>query len=441
MAEGVQLTRQDATHVQVTAAAAVGAAVVVIQGRWRWVEATVTRAHPGGAAGSYDIFVVAADNKIDSTPAPGTDDTNYAFDLRVLKAGETPTIVKGTLDIFRKIGSCEWSGTEITRVDQTVPVTPTHAHRHATGQPDAIAPSDIGASPESEIEALRSALVAPLQPGARTATDMAIGGSTINAATGAITLVGTGGTIWINSGSGLVRTASSIGGFSAVAPPSLPANGKFMCIGIQLAAAAFGAQAVASAVSGAEQTTEAAALAAPAALSSERTRIWDFVVKNTAGVYSIVAARDRRPWAAGAFGAIQMNGVGAVETKGVAGSLLWPKPSVVRLEISAGSVVRIRGPAKVQIVSATTENDVVRLKVLVDGAKVWEQLVQSGFNPVKIDMQGGADIVVALAAGSHTFDMTALWEAGPAQPSVVPANENFFTVEEIPNGLRGNGTV
>lgn len=147
MAEGLQLTRQDATHVQVTASAAVGAAVVGIQGRWRWMEATVSRAHPGGSAGSYDIFVVAADNKIDSTPAPGTDNTNYAFDLRVLKAGETPTIVKGTLDIFRKIGSCEWSGTEITRVDQVVPVTPTHAHRHATGQPDAIAPADIGAAP------------------------------------------------------------------------------------------------------------------------------------------------------------------------------------------------------------------------------------------------------------------------------------------------------
>lgn len=141
------LTKQDATHVHTIAGAADEAAAIAIDGKWRWSEVTVSRAHPGGAAGTYDIFAVAKANKIVSSPEPGTDETPYGYELRILKAGETPPIEAGVVDIFRKVGSCEWSGTEITRVDQTAPLAPTHAHRHATGQPDAIAPLDIGAAP------------------------------------------------------------------------------------------------------------------------------------------------------------------------------------------------------------------------------------------------------------------------------------------------------
>lgn len=144
-APSFQITRADATHIQVVAAVDIGAAIVSVGGKWRWVEATISRAHPGGAAGSWDVYVTAINNKIDSTPSPGTDNTNYAFALRIVKSGETPTIEAGVVDVYRKVGSVAWSGSEITRVEQTVPVTPTHSKRHATGQPDALSPADIGA--------------------------------------------------------------------------------------------------------------------------------------------------------------------------------------------------------------------------------------------------------------------------------------------------------
>lgn len=95
--------------------------VIGIQGRWRWSNLVdVDRAHPSGAAGLYEVFAVAADNDVTSDPDPFTDDTNYAFDLRIVAGGGTPSIVAGTLDIFRKVGQVRWDGSKITQVIQLV---------------------------------------------------------------------------------------------------------------------------------------------------------------------------------------------------------------------------------------------------------------------------------------------------------------------------------
>lgn len=150
-AAGFTLTKADATHLQVTASADEGAAVIAIAGLWRWVESTVTRAHPGGSAGTFDVFVTAVNNDIVSTPAAFTDITNYAFALAILAHGSTPSIVPGTVDQFREIGSCEWDGTAITSVTQTVPSVALHASTHATGGDDPIAPADIGAATASAL--------------------------------------------------------------------------------------------------------------------------------------------------------------------------------------------------------------------------------------------------------------------------------------------------
>lgn len=295
-APAFQLTRQDATHIQVTAGSETSAAVIAIAAKWRWIEATINRAHPGGAAGTWDIFVVAAANKIE---AGGIDATNRAFSLRILKSGETPTIEAGVVDIFRKVGSLQWSGTEITRVDQTVPATATHAHRHATGEPDAIAPADIGAAPESEAEALRAMGADQFQPGVVTANDWSMTASIVGG-TGVLGSAGnTGGTAWIKVASALLRTSTVSATLSGIAPPSLPVSGKFMSIGLQLTPGVFGGAATVSAVSGVEKATEAEALAAPANEVAGKLRIRDVIVKNTAGVFSIAAQRDRRPWARG----------------------------------------------------------------------------------------------------------------------------------------------
>jgi microcystin-dependent protein len=119
-APAFQLSLQDATHIQVVGGADMAAASIAIDGAWRWNETTVNRAHPGGAAGSWDIYVVAVANDIESTPEPGTDDTDYAFALRIEKSGTTPTIEAGVVDIYRLVGNLVWSGAAITALTQTV---------------------------------------------------------------------------------------------------------------------------------------------------------------------------------------------------------------------------------------------------------------------------------------------------------------------------------
>lgn len=116
-APAFQLTRSDATHIQVVAAAPPDAAAIAIAGKWRWNEATVTRAHPGGVAGNYDIYATAANNKISGA---GVDETNRAFSLRIVTAGSTPTIEAGVVDIYRKVGTLTWTGTAISSVTQTL---------------------------------------------------------------------------------------------------------------------------------------------------------------------------------------------------------------------------------------------------------------------------------------------------------------------------------
>lgn len=124
VAPNFRLTQQDATHVQVVAGANEDAAVIVIDGNWRWNEATVSRAHPGGAAATFDVFVTAKANAIVNAPAPFTDNTDYSFALAIVAAGATPPIVAGTVDLFRKIGELTWDGAAITSVTQLVGVTP-----------------------------------------------------------------------------------------------------------------------------------------------------------------------------------------------------------------------------------------------------------------------------------------------------------------------------
>lgn len=150
---GFQITQTDATHISVTAGANDQAAIIAVEGLWRWIEATLTVAHPGGAAGTYPVFVTAAANNIVSTPAAYTDDTNYAFGFVIATPGSTPVIVPGTVDVFRQVGWVVWDGSQITRVEQTVPAVARHGWMHATGGPDAIAPADIGAATAAALAA------------------------------------------------------------------------------------------------------------------------------------------------------------------------------------------------------------------------------------------------------------------------------------------------
>lgn len=112
----LRLRQVDAVTIEVLAGADEDAAVLAIDGKWRWIEADVQRAHGGGAPGVYDVWATAADNDIDNMPDPGTDNTDYSFALAITATGVEP----GAVDLWRKIGDLDWDGAAITQVRQTV---------------------------------------------------------------------------------------------------------------------------------------------------------------------------------------------------------------------------------------------------------------------------------------------------------------------------------
>ena len=107
------LTVASGTALQIVAATGNDQVTVGIMGRWRYVTATQQASHPGGAAGTYDVYVTAADN--DLSAADPADATNYAFGLVIRPAGSPPTTA-----LYRKVGTCYWNGTAILRVDPLI---------------------------------------------------------------------------------------------------------------------------------------------------------------------------------------------------------------------------------------------------------------------------------------------------------------------------------
>ena len=113
----LRLTRKSGTTVQVVPDTALGIAAVAVDGRWRFIEETIQREHPGGSKGTYIVWAVAEDNDVDDTPKPHTDHTNYAFDLRIT-SGADPS--GSGVVVFEKIGEIDWSGSKIEAVRQTL---------------------------------------------------------------------------------------------------------------------------------------------------------------------------------------------------------------------------------------------------------------------------------------------------------------------------------
>ena len=117
------------TNIQIAAATgngqvALGFSRDANQGFWRYRPTTVTAAHPGGAAGTYDIYAVTGPNVFSDTPAPDTDTTDYGFTLEIRAAGSPPT--PPTNGAYRKLGTLAWNGTSIIsirqEIGQTMPV-------------------------------------------------------------------------------------------------------------------------------------------------------------------------------------------------------------------------------------------------------------------------------------------------------------------------------
>lgn len=124
VAENFRLAILNPTTIRVPAGSGNDVVVVAVEQKIRYRESNCDRAHPGGAAGTYDIWVVAKANDVVSVPDPNTDETDYAWDLRITAAGVPPPYVVGTVDHRRQVGTLQWDGAAITSITQTVDAIP-----------------------------------------------------------------------------------------------------------------------------------------------------------------------------------------------------------------------------------------------------------------------------------------------------------------------------
>lgn len=114
LAANFQIDQPSATSVRVKAGAGNDQVALGMQGKWRYIAADVTAAHPGGAAATYDVYATASANDFTGTP-PNVDLTNYAFALAIVAHLATPATA-----LYRKVAELTWDGTAITQVSQLV---------------------------------------------------------------------------------------------------------------------------------------------------------------------------------------------------------------------------------------------------------------------------------------------------------------------------------
>ena len=124
---GLNLRIQNSTTIRAAASTDSGQVGVAINGLWRWRTSNFDAAHPSGSAGIYDVFATCSDNDFTGVGSD-PDNTDYSWSLVILASGSTPTGV----DQYRKVGECDWDGTKLTVVRQTVgsnsqtnPISPT----------------------------------------------------------------------------------------------------------------------------------------------------------------------------------------------------------------------------------------------------------------------------------------------------------------------------
>lgn len=109
-APSFSMTLSNATTVSVAAGTGDDQVGVAIKGKWRYRSTSTTAAHPGGAAGTYDVFVTGSDNAF-VLGGTTVDNTVYNFGVEIKASGATPSTA-----IYRKIGEVDWDGAAITAI-------------------------------------------------------------------------------------------------------------------------------------------------------------------------------------------------------------------------------------------------------------------------------------------------------------------------------------
>lgn len=111
----LRVTLKSPTEIEVVPVEPYGIAAIDLEGRWRFRTTAVSRAHPGGASGTYIVWAVGTDQDVTESPKPFTDETNYDFDLRIT-SGADPS--GAGVEVFEKIAELDWSGAAITALRQ-----------------------------------------------------------------------------------------------------------------------------------------------------------------------------------------------------------------------------------------------------------------------------------------------------------------------------------
>lgn len=202
-----KVTQANSTTLQIVAGADNDQVAVAINGRWRYIAATINASHPGGGAATYDVYVTGSDNVFTPTGnppglPPETDTTVYAFALAIRAAGSPPATA-----LYRKIGTCAWDGAAIT--DYAITVGPSRHHQtHEPGGLDPISPTLIAAA---------SMLVGTLA--SRPAASAANNGFTYLATdVNGGTLYRSNGSSWVQMAAGVTHQATHLPGGTDALP-------------------------------------------------------------------------------------------------------------------------------------------------------------------------------------------------------------------------------
>lgn len=278
-----------------------------------------------------------------------------------------------------------------------------------------------------------------LQAGVVGVNDGTIISGAVNSGTGALTGHPLAGFAWVLTAAGLLVRGSIPNTAFNLTPASLPAASKSAVVGIDLVAPASGVGPCTVAVSlkGTDQTTTTLALANSPATATGRLRIYDIAITNTAGSYSLGSARDRRPWARGAFATATATGGNYTNAVATLTALDATNLSL-RVELS-GAPIRIT--LNCTGWNASGGNDGVNTSCLVDGANLDSRAAITTSTSTVAEFAGYV-YNTTLAAGSHLFQPSFSPNGGGTATIAATTTEaTVFTVEEIVRGNGINGTA
>lgn len=285
---------------------------------------------------------------------------------------------------------------------------------------DAVQVNDNFAAIVAALESIGSAAggTDAYQAGVVAAADWLPGVGSVNGATGVLSFTTFGGAAWLPAvAGGLARTFTAAATVGGLKPPVLPGPSGFVNVGVELTVA--GAAATVSVVSGAEKASEVEAVAAPPAVSAGKVRVCDVIVKNTAGVYSIVKERDRRPWA-----------LGASSSRVIAPSVVVPEAVTTTIAALTQRIECAGRPIEVDFgARGRTGGVLVALEVLLDGveqAKLTE-----------LPATARSSVVVTPAAGSRLFTVAVTVQAGTGGMTIL---NPVLTLTEL-RTFANNGTA